>query len=133
MSEKQQKIKCGEILRDTKCIYHQHVQKNGMMGEKKKIYIRHNADFKYEVYSWDNKIWGRYKNWTEDSPTTQIINYIEIEKHNDELWLPLGNHIVNLKKFIQAYEDGKGVYTERKFHCGPAGKKINTKAYFTFS
>jgi hypothetical protein len=133
MSENQQKRKVAEIIRNTPCIYYQHVQKNNTMGEKKRVYIKHNSELKYEVYSWKNILWGRYKNWTEDSPTIERIDYIEIERHDNELWLPLGNHVVNVKNFIQAYEQAGGVYTERKFHCGPAGTKIKTLGYFTFS
>ena len=54
-------------------------------------------------------------------------NYIRIE-----LYLAVGNLVVNIKKLLLAMERGEGVYTERRFQCGPAGRRINTLCYLTF-
>ena len=128
MSETEQIIKKIINILSNGDLWYQHVQKNGTKGKKTKAKVTFKSDGKCNVNDWE-----RIENWTEDNPTTKKIDYINIEQHDNELWLPLGNHVVNAKKFIQAYEEGSGVYTEKKYHCGPTGRKINTSGYFTFS
>lgn len=133
LSIQELKINVAELLRNTPSFSHQHYQKNGKLEKKKgRMDIKMNSEFQFELHGWDNKKWVRYKNWSVDSPTTEIIGHIEPEEHDGELYLALGNLVVNVKQLLLAMDRGEGVYTERRFQCGPAGRRIKTLCYLTF-